>query len=465
MTRFALPPTVPKSVFRAYDVRGVVPDDLNESVVYAIGRAIGSEARACQQTTMVVGRDGRLSGPSLFAALCAGLLESGIDLIDIGQVPSPLLYFATHTLSTNSGVILTGSHNPKNYNGLKIVLDGKTLIESQVQRLYQRIESADFVSGEGRLSQQDIVGAYIDAVCDRVQLQRPLKVVVDCGNGVGGVVLPVLYERLECEVVPLYCEVDGSFPNHHPNPGAIENLQDLLAAVNAHQADIGLAFDGDADRLGVVTPAGKIIWPDRQLIVFARDLLSRHPEAEIVFDVKCSAHLAREIERAGGKPVMWKTGHSLVKAKMLELGALLAGEMSGHLFFKENWYGFDDGLYAGACLLRILAESEGSVDDLFDAVPDSVNTPELNIAVADAEKFALMEKLTAVADFADARLLEIDGVRAEYADGWGLVRVSNTTPCLTLRFEADNPDALARIQAEFKAWLLAVDPGLEVPFS
>lgn len=451
MSEFSIPAHMPPEIFRAYDVRGVVPDVLNEGTVYAVARAIGSEAIAIGQTCLAVGRDGRLSSPALSKALIAGLTESGVDVIDVGVVPSPLLYFATHHLGTGSGVMLTGSHNPKQYNGLKIVLDGRTLIEAQVQRLYQRIVEGDLVTGQGSVSEQEVITPYIADVVSRVQLARPLKVVLDCGSGVGAVVAPQLLEALGCDVVPLYCEVDGEFPHHHPNPSKVENMQDLITAVAEHKADMGLALDGDADRLGVATEQGEIIWPDRQMMLFARDVLEQQPGAPIVFDVKCSKYLAQEIAKYGGEPILWKTGHSLVKAKMQQTGAALAGEMSGHIFFKHNWYGFDDGVYSAARLLQAVAKQDKPLSALFAEFPDSVNTPELNISVPEAEKFAVVERMLAQAEahFPDATIQRIDGLRVEYPHGWGLVRASNTTPCLTLRFEADTQEDLERIQAAF----------------
>ena len=464
MANYTLPTTIPADIFRAYDIRGVVADRLTPDVVYAIGLAIGAEAQKRGQKNLVVARDGRLSGPLLFAALTQGLIESGCHLIDIGIVPTPVLYFATHFLKTQSGIMLTGSHNPSNYNGIKIVLGGGTLAEQDIQNLYHRIMNRDFTYGEGSLRSQNIIEDYLARIVSDVKLTRKLKIVIDAGNGVTGEVAPMLFRRLGCEVIELFCKIDGNFPNHHPDPSVIENLQDIRQAVLAHHADIGLAFDGDGDRLGVVTNAAEVIWPDRQMMLFAQDVLSRQPGSEILFDVKCSRHLPQVISQAGGQPLMWKTGHSLLKAKMHELGAPLAGEMSGHIFFKERWYGFDDGLYAGARLLEILSHNTLSASEIFKGLPDSVNTPELKILIPEEEKLQFMQELIKAAKFADAQINVIDGLRVDFADGWGLVRVSNTTPCLTLRFEAENEAALERIQKQFRSQILTVDNKLELPF-
>lgn len=461
---YQIPTHISQSIFRAYDIRGVIHDALTPDVVYAIGRAVGDMAQECGEKTVIVGRDGRLSGPSLLQALAEGLLDSGCDVIDIGEVPTPLLYFATHYLSSQSGVMLTGSHNPPDYNGLKIVVAGKTLAEDDIQSLYQRIIQQNLCSGRGRLQHVDVIEAYIKRIVSDVRLQRPYKVVVDCGNGVAGKVAPALLKALGCTVVELFCQVDGNFPNHHPDPSELENLQDLIKTVQAQKADIGLAFDGDGDRLGVVTDAGIVIWPDRQLMLYAQDVLSRVPAAEIIYDVKCTRYLADIIEKHGGKPLMWKTGHSLVKAKLRETGAPLAGEMSGHIFFKERWFGFDDGLYTAARLLEILTKDQRPASEIFAELPDSVNTPELKVAIPEQEKFVFMQRLLAESNFAGAKINTVDGIRADFDDGWGLVRPSNTTPYLILRFEADSADSLARIQHLFGQQLLAIDSTLKLPF-
>lgn len=458
--------SVDRSIFRAYDIRGVLGKTLNAEVARLIGRAIGSEMAARGLSAIAVGRDGRLSGPELSAALIEGLRAAGIDVTDIGAAPTPLLYFATYHLNIGSGVSVTGSHNPPDYNGFKIVLGGETLSEGAIQKLYARIAERDFTSGSGKLINRDLSRDYIDRIAGDVQMQRKLKVVIDCGNGIAGAIAPELFASIGAEVVPLFCEVDGKFPNHHPDPSDLQNLRDLIMSVKQLKADIGLAFDGDADRLGVVTANGEVIFPDRVLMLFAQDVLSRNPGATIIYDVKCTGKLQEMILHAAGSPIMWRTGHSLIKAKMRETDALLAGEMSGHFFFKERWYGFDDGLYAGARLLEILASDMEvrSPQAVFDELPKGVSTPELKIEMAEGEHYAFIERFQKVARFEGARLITIDGVRADWPDGWGLVRASNTTPSLVLRFDADSSTALARIQAEFRAQLLAVNANLKLPF-
>ena len=455
---------VPASIFRAYDIRGVVGKTLTEEIIYRIGLAIGSEAFARGQQTIIVGRDGRLSGESFSKALSDGLCAAGRDVIDIGQVPTPILYFATHYLSTGSGVMVTGSHNPADYNGLKMVLKGETLAERDIQLLRRRIENNDFTSGSGSLRRQDVIADYIATIVSDVQLARPLKVAIDCGNGVAGAVAPLLLRTLGCDVIELYCEVDGHFPNHHPDPSQLENLRDLIAAVSRYKADMGLAFDGDGDRLALVDGDGKVIWPDRQVMLYAKDLLERNPGATIIFDVKCSRHLAKYITKHGGQPLMWKTGHSLIKRKMKETGALLAGEMSGHIFFKERWFGFDDGLYAAARLLEILAAEQRSVAEVFQSLPDAVNTPELRVDLVEGQQGVFMARLLEMANIKGAVMTTIDGLRADFEDGWGLVRASNTTPSLILRFEANTESALKRIKDEFRLLMRKVDPKVKLPF-
>lgn len=452
------------SIFRAYDIRGVVGSTLTEDGAYLIGRALGSQAREQGIDAVCVGRDGRLSGPDLAAALSRGLLDCGCDVIDVGAVPTPTLYFATHQYGTGSGVMVTGSHNPPDYNGFKIMLGGDTLSGSAITGIRQRIQDGGFVDGEGKRRVVDVLPDYLDRIAGDIELARPLKIVVDAGNGIAGIIAQPLYELLGAEVVPLFCDVDGTFPNHHPDPGDPANLQDLIRTVADTGADIGLAFDGDGDRLGVVTPQGEIVYPDRLLMLFARDVLSRAPGGTVIYDVKCTGHLAGQIEQAGGRPMMWKTGHSLIKAKMKELDAPLAGEMSGHFFFQERWYGFDDGLYAGARLLEILAGQDQPADELFASLPKGVSTPELKVAMAEGEHYRFMAEFSQDVQFQGARISTIDGVRADWPDGWGLVRCSNTTPCLVLRFDADNPEALTRIQEQFRQRLLARDPTLELPF-
>ncbi len=455
---------VAPGIFRAYDIRGIVGGDLTADVAFEIGRAIGSEAYYRGEQTVVVGRDGRLSGPELSDALIRGLLATGRDVKNIGEVPTPVLYFAAQYLGSNSGVMVTGSHNPANYNGFKVVLAGNTLSNEAIDSLRQRIESGDMLTGEGAVEEVDVLPDYIERVKSDVQIVRPLKVVVDCGNGVAGIAAPRLLKALGCEVVELFCDVDGRFPNHHPDPSRTENLAMLIQTVQEKGAELGIAFDGDGDRLGVVSSQGEIIWPDRLLMLLAMDVLARNPGAQIIYDVKSSRHVASVVAEHGGEPLMWATGHSLIKAKMKETGALLAGEMSGHIFFKERWFGFDDALYSAARLLEILANDPRSSSDVFSELPDSMSTPEINVPMAEGEPAVFMEKLLNSAHFDNARVATIDGMRVEFERGWGLVRASNTTPCLALRFEADDELALSTIQDEFRRVMLQVDPSLSLPF-
>ncbi len=456
---------VPQSIFRAYDIRGIVDDTLTESTVELIGRALASEALAQGQQTLCVGYDGRLSSVDYCNAICRGITSTGANAVIVGRVPTPVLYFATHELKTGTGVMITGSHNPANYNGFKMMVAGRTLSGDDIQRLYSRIVEGNFVSGEGAIQEHNVDQAYLDTILGDVAVAAPLKVVLDAGNGVAGELAPKLVEELGCEVIPLFCDIDGTFPNHHPDPGKPANLQDLIAAVKANDADIGLAFDGDGDRLGVVTNTGKIIWPDRLLMLFAKDVVARNPGADIIYDVKCSRRLNGLISEYGGRPIMWKTGHSLIKAKMKETGALLAGEMSGHIFFKERWFGFDDGLYSAVRLLEILGVEDRSAEEVFADFPEDVSTPEINIEVTDESKFTIVEKLCMLKDsFLEANVSTIDGLRVDFANGWGLCRASNTTPMLVLRFEADDEESLESIKQQFKKQLLAVDSSLNVDF-
>jgi len=455
---------VPESIFRAYDIRGVVGDSLTPEIVETIGRAIGSEALSRQQQSICVGYDGRHSSPDLAEALTRGILATGVDVISIGRVPTPVLYFATHYLETGSGVMITGSHNPPEYNGLKMMLGGDTLAGDAIQALLSRIRNHQLEEGQGQRSERDVRKAYLDTIVGDIAVAAPLRVVVDAGNGVAGELGPELIRELGCEVTPLYCDVDGDFPNHHPDPGKPENLESLIQTVKKEGADLGIAFDGDGDRLGVVTNSGKIIWPDRLLMLFARDVVSRNPGADIIYDVKCSRRLASVVNEYGGRPVMWKTGHSWIKGKMREMGALLAGEMSGHIFFRERWYGFDDGLYAAARLLEILGIEDREADAIFEEFPEDESTPEINLAVADDDKFALIERLASGGDFGEASITDIDGLRVDYPDGWGLCRASNTTPNLVLRFEAQNVEALERIKGVFREQLGRAEPSLKIPF-
>jgi phosphomannomutase / phosphoglucomutase len=455
---------LPKEIFKAYDIRGIVGKTLTAEIVEAIGHAIGSEASARKQHTIAIGRDGRLSGPELIAALARGIQKSGINVIDVGCVPTPMVYFAAYQLQTNCAVMLTGSHNPPDYNGLKMVLDGETLSGDTILSLRTRIEQNNLTHGNGSYAQQDISAAYIARIVSDIKLARPMRVTVDCGNGVAGAYVANLYRQLGCTVTEMFCEVDGHFPNHHPDPSDPKNLVDLIHALKENDSELGLAYDGDGDRLGVVTKDGKIIFPDRQLMLFAADVLSRNPGAEIIFDIKSTRNLFAWIKNHGGKPTLWKTGHSLVKAKMRETGALLAGEMSGHVFFKERWYGFDDGLYTGARLLEILSKVANPSDTL-NALPDAFCTPELHIHTAEGENHALLEQLQRTAKFNGANeIITLDGLRVEYADGFGLARPSNTTPVIVLRFEADTEVGLQRIQNDFRTIFKATAPQLKLPF-
>ncbi|MEL0066653.1 MAG: phosphomannomutase/phosphoglucomutase [Gammaproteobacteria bacterium] len=455
---------IPTSIFRAYDIRGVVDDTLTEDGVRWIGQAIGSEAFDKGEQSVIVARDGRNSGARLVEALKQGIMASGRNVIDIGVVPTPLLYFATHYLQSQTGVMVTGSHNPPEYNGLKIVIGGDSLHGEGIMNLYDRIKRRDLLSGEGEESNKDLIADYINNITGDVALAQPMKIVIDAGNGVAGSVAPILFQALGCEVIGLYCDVDGTFPNHHPDPSKPENLEDLRQAVLAEKADVGLAFDGDGDRLGIIDSAGNIIYPDRQMILFSKDVLSRHPGSDIIFDVKCTRHLQRAIKNNNGRPVMWRTGHSLIKAKMKETGALLAGEQSGHIFFKERWYGFDDALYAGARMLEILSNEVESSEHVFGKLPDSIITPELNLDMADDKKFSFVQTLVSEGNFAGGRVTDIDGIRVDYSTGWGLVRASNTTPCLVIRFEAETEQDMTNIQAVFKQQMLRFDSDLKLPF-
>jgi len=447
-------------IFKAYDIRGIVGKTLTRASVLSIGRAIGAEARQRKVKTVVVGRDGRLSGPELSRALMEGICASGVDVADIGMVPTPLAYFAAHHLKTGSAVMVTGSHNPPDYNGFKIMLAGDTLHSTAITALRKRIVEGRLAEGTGRIKAVDVRADYLARIVSDVKLSRKMRIVVDCGNGVAGAVAPELFRRMGCELVELYCDVDGNFPNHHPDPSKPDNLKDVIRALRETDAELGLAFDGDGDRLGVVTKDGEIIYPDRQLMLFAADVLTRNPGAQILYDVKCSRNLARSIRHQGGRPLMWMTGHALIKAKLKETGAPLAGEMSGHTFFKERWYGFDDGLYAGARLLEIVSRWKDANWPL-KHLPNAVSTPELNLKMREGEPHALVAELQKTAKFEGAlEVITLDGLRVEYADGFGLMRASNTTPVLVLRFEADDAAALSRIQADFRRVLRQARPDL-----
>ncbi|MGV8805398.1 MAG: phosphomannomutase/phosphoglucomutase [Polaromonas sp.] len=447
------------SIFKAYDIRGVVPSTINEALAEALGKAFGTAALKEGETLVAVGRDGRLSGAALSAALIRGLIEAGVNVVDVGMVTTPMLYYAASTLAT-SGIQVTGSHNPKDYNGFKMVLAGRAIYGEEIQALKQTIEAESWAAPNkhGTLSLADVQTDYIERIVSGVALERPMKIVIDSGNGVAGASAPAVFRALGCEVTELFSEVDGNFPNHHPDPSKPENLQDLIRALQTSDAELGLAFDGDGDRLGIVTKDGQNIYPDRQMMLFARDVLAREPGKTIVFDVKCSQRLAPEIEAAGGVALMYKTGHSLIKAKMREIGSPLGGEMSGHIFFKDRWYGFDDGTYAGARLLEILSRSPDA-NAVLNALPTSFSTPELNVPCVEGEPHAVVEALIASAKFdAPAKISTIDGVRVDWPDGFGLIRASNTTPVLVLRFEGQTPEALARIQADMLALLRSVKP-------
>lgn len=446
------------SIFKAYDIRGVVPSTLDPEVAEALGKAFGSAARAAGEKAVAVGRDGRLSGPSLSEALIKGLVATGVEVIDIGAVTTPMLYFAAHTLCT-SGIQVTGSHNPKDYNGFKMVLAGRAIYGDEIQGLRKVMEadSAKLAPG-GSVRKVDVTEAYTKRITGDIKLARPLKIVVDSGNGIAGASAPAILRAIGCEVTELFSEVDGNFPNHHPDPSKPENLKDLIAALKTGDAELGLAFDGDGDRLGIVTKDGNNIFPDRQMALFSQDVLSRVPGGTIVFDVKCSQRLAPAIEAAGGKPMIFKTGHSLIKAKMKEIDSPLGGEMSGHIFFKERWFGFDDGTYAGCRLLEILSKSPNA-SDVLNALPTSFSTPELNVKCAEGEPHSVVEELVKTATFAaPAKVSTIDGLRVDWPDGFGLIRASNTTPVLVLRFEGQTDAALQRIENEMLTLLKSVKP-------
>ncbi|CAB3920630.1 phosphomannomutase/phosphoglucomutase [Achromobacter anxifer] len=458
-------PQILDAVFKAYDIRGTVPDEIDARFAHSLGMAAGTQARELGARSIVVGRDGRLSSVELAAALQAGLRSAGMHVIDIGMATTPMVYFATRLMDTGAGIAVTGSHNPPTHNGFKIVMDGASLYGEGITALRdamrQPIESAGAAGGR---TQMQIMPCYTARLMGDIRMARPMKIAIDCGNGVAGAAAPALFRALGCEVIELFCEVDGSFPGHHPDPADPQNLQDLIYCLRYSDCEVGLAFDGDGDRLGVVTKTGQIIWPDRQLILFARDVLSRNPGAEIIYDVKCSRHVARAITEAGGKATMWKTGHSLIKAKMRETGALLAGEMSGHIFFKERWYGFDDGIYAAARLLEILS---GAPDPsaLLESLPQSCATPEIKLETAEGEQFDLVEALRAQGQFPGAQSInDLDGIRVDYADGFGLARPSNTTPTVVLRFEGDTVAALARIEEDFRNAFRRIAPHVRLPF-
>tara|TARA_B100001105_G_scaffold249338_1_gene236149 strand:+ start:44 stop:1456 length:1413 start_codon:yes stop_codon:yes gene_type:complete len=455
---------IPASIFRAYDIRGIVEEQLTEDSVRQISRGIGSEALAYGIDTLLVGFDGRLSSPSLSRALTAGLLSTGCKVVNLGMVPTPLLYYASHTSGIESGVMLTASHNPANYNGLKVVFKQACLAPKQIQKIRRRVEQGQLTDGAGSYSELSIQPRYIEEICSSVSLGRKLKLVVDCGNAVPGLVAPELFRALSCEVEPLFCDIDGNFPNHHPDPTEADNLASLSARVVASQADLGIAFDGDGDRLGIVTNLGEAVDADKILMLLVKHIAPKYPAAPIIYDVKCSSNLARVITAMGAIPVMHRSGHSFMKQKMQETGAPLGGEFSAHIFIKDRWFGFDDGLYAAARVLEILSHLQHSAHEEFASFPSSLNTPEIKLPVPEAAKFELMQRIIDKAKFPGAKVVLLDGLRVEYSDGWGLVRASNTSAALLLRFEADTLPRLRAIQVSFKALIHSADKGLELNF-
>jgi len=456
--------TISKDIFRAYDIRGIVENALTPDAVQQIGQAFATEALSQGQKTVVIGRDGRLSSPELAKRLSEGLCAGGCDVIDVGMVPTPVLYYATHKLETGTGIMVTGSHNPPQYNGLKMLIAGNTLYGDGITALYNMIVEGRVNSGEGKHSEHNILSDYLDTIVDDIKLEKPLNIAVDCGNGVAGVCATELFSRLGCNVTELFCDVDGNFPNHHPDPSKPENLLDLQNAMKQNDLDLGLAFDGDGDRVGILDDKQNILWADRQMMLYSADVLKRKPGAQIIFDIKSTSNLKAYIENLGGEPLMWKTGHSFIKAKMKETGAELAGEMSGHIFFKERWFGFDDGLYGAARMLEIVSQFDEPSSAIFEKLPDSVNTPELQVNFEEGEHYKFMDTFIAQSDFEGADTVTIDGIRVNYPDGWGLIRPSNTTPCLVLRFEANDEATLKDIQNTFREKMLAVNNSLELPF-
>ena len=455
---------ITEEIFRAYDIRGVVETALTPDAVQQIGQAFATEALSQNQKTVVIARDGRLSSPELARRLSEGLRAGGCDVIDIGMVPTPVLYYATHKLKTGTGIMVTGSHNPPQYNGLKMLIAGNTLYGDGIKALYHMIVEGRVNNGEGKHTEKDMVPEYLDTIVNDIKLDKPLKIAVDCGNGVAGVLATELFTRLGCKVTELFCEVDGNFPNHHPDPSKPENLIDLQNAMKQNALDIGLAFDGDGDRVGILDDKQNILWADRQMMLYSADVLKRKPGALIIYDIKSTTNLGIYIKNLGGEPLMWKTGHSFIKAKMKETGAELAGEMSGHIFFKERWFGFDDGLYSAARMLEIISQHDEPTSTIFEALPDSFNTPELQINFDEGEHYKFMNKFIDKAKFENADIITIDGIRVNYAKGWGLIRPSNTTPCLVLRFEANDEKTLTEIQNTFREQILSVDNSLELPF-
>ena len=447
-----------QNIFRANDIRGIAYEDLTEEVVQSLGRALGSEAIDRNIQKFIIGRDGRLSSPEIFDWLSSGIMSTGCNVIDIGIVTSPMFYHSTYELNSSSGVVITGSHNPGNYNGFKIVFNNRSTSSEEILNLRQRILEENFREGKGASKKEDIKESYINRILESVNLNKNLNISIDCGNGAAGVVARDVYERLGCNVIELYGELDGSFPNHHPDPSKLENMEDLIKSVKENDSVVGLAFDGDADRLGVISPKGEMIFPDRQMIMFSRQVIQSSPNAKIVFDVKCSKLLSDEIEKLKGKPLICKTGHTFIKQKIRETDALLGGEMSGHIFFNDRWPGFDDGIYAGARMLEIIANSEQ--EDSFVTVPNMLSTPEINIPAADEEKFQIVKTFIENSNFNDAKIVSIDGIRVEFEKGWGLLRPSNTSPCLVLRFEAETNDDLNKIKEIFYLGLKSIKPNI-----
>ena len=447
-----------QNIFRANDIRGIAYEDLTEEVVQSLGRALGSEAIDRNIQKFIIGRDGRLSSPEIFDWLSSGIMSTGCNVIDIGIVTSPMFYHSTYELNSSSGVVITGSHNPGNYNGFKIVFNNHSTSSEEILNLKQRILEENFREGKGASKKEDIKESYINRILESINLNKNLNISIDCGNGAAGVVAKEVYERLGCNVIELHGELNGSFPNHHPDPSKLENMEDLIKSVKENDSVVGLAFDGDADRLGVISPKGEMIFPDRQMIMFSRQVIQSSPNAKIVFDVKCSKLLSDEIEKLKGKPLICKTGHTFIKQKIRETDALLGGEMSGHIFFNDRWPGFDDGIYAGARMLEIIANSEQ--EDLFVTVPNMLSTPEINIPAADEEKFQIVKTFIENSNFNDAKIVSIDGIRVEFEKGWGLLRPSNTSPCLVLRFEAETNDDLNKIKEIFYLGLKSIKPNI-----
>ena len=446
------------NIFRANDIRGIAFEDLTEEVVFALGKALGTESINRKQGDFIIGRDGRVSSPQLFEWVSEGVLSTGCNVTDIGVVPSPVFYHSTFNLDSSSGVVITGSHNPADYNGFKILFNNNSTSSEEIQSIKKRIKEQDFLSGKGNIESLDVVGSYVEEVISNIKLKCPLNISIDCGNGAAGVVAEKIYRGLGCKVEGLFCDLDGEFPNHHPDPSKPENVEDLIKSVTKNNSDIGLAFDGDADRLGVISPSGEMIFPDMQMILFSEHILKKNPNSRIVFDVKCSKLLEEAILKSNGTPLMSKTGHTFIKRMIRENNAILGGEMSGHIFFNDRWPGFDDGVYAGARMLEILAESEG--EDIFNALPKLISTPEINLKTTDEEKFIIIDEFKKISNFEDCKIIDIDGIRVEFDNGWGLLRASNTSPVLVLRFEADSSNALNYIKDRFKETLSKIEPSL-----